>query len=37
MDRISDQTYVMYPYDVPLDLTKWNPPMEPFPPGFIKP
>ncbi len=35
MDRLSDQTYAMYRYILPLDITPWNPPLNPFPGGSI--
>ena len=35
MDRIAQQTYVLYPYVLPLDLTAWNPPAKPFPEGYL--
>jgi hypothetical protein len=35
MDRRSEQTYVIYPYKTPLATATWNPPLQPFPPGWI--
>ncbi|GAC1575407.1 MAG: phospholipase [Candidatus Elarobacter sp.] len=37
MDRLSEKTYVIYPYDGKLDMRAWNPPVDPFPEGYIEP
>ncbi|GAC1312744.1 MAG: hypothetical protein NVS2B3_04300 [Vulcanimicrobiaceae bacterium] len=35
MDRLSRDAYVIYPYADPLVTTDWNPPLKPFPPGYV--